>query len=170
MSFGHDVDLSNAGGQFLSVTDYTQFIDSTGVPLPLPKRVVHEFIANGAIARGNPVSLVAPTATQPMRVGVAAVGVAKGWLVVGVAETAATAAGQKIQVCTGGFTFGFCTGLTPAFGQNAQLSAVTAGLITATAADPAATDVLGQFLGMWLGAKLTVAPNVDLAPLLFWPK
>lgn len=167
---GHDVDLTNPAAAFLTVTDYTQFIDSVGVPLPHPKRVLGEFLSGGVIARGNPVIWVVPTATQPLRVAQAPTGIAGGWKVVGIAETAATAAGQKIQVCTAGITFGFCTGLTPAFGQNAQLSAVTAGLITATAADPIATDVLGQFLGMWLGAKLTVAPNVDLAPLWFNPR
>lgn len=167
---GHDQDLTNPAGAFLSVTDYTQFIDSIGVPLPVPKRVMYDVVTNGAVARGNPVQWVVPTATQPLRVAVAPATVAKGWIVVGIAETAATAAGQKIQVCTAGITFGFCTGLAPAFGQNAQLSGVTAGLITATAADPAATDVLGQFLGMWMGSKLTVAPNVDLAALWFNPR
>jgi len=162
---------STYGTGWQTISDYRQFIDSIGVPLPMPKTVIFAE-ANAAILRGQHVMWVAPaSATVGLRVAITTAGAAKAWQVIGVAENAATAAGQRVQVCVGGITFGYVTGLTITAMDRATASA-TAGLFgnIAVGTDPDATIIEGSVLGQFLGAKLTVAPNVDLAPLHLYGK
>lgn len=162
----HEVTLAQNNGAFYTVSDFTKFIDDAGSPLSLPSMRTRDFVANEAIARGNPVIFATPTTTVPLRVAKAPAVIASGVMVIGIATTTATAAGQQIEICTAGFCFAYVTGLSPAFGNRGTLDAATVGLVALQTAALDATTIVGSSLGHFLGAKLTVAPNLDLAP--FW--
>lgn len=144
--------VNPAGGASMSslVTDYRTFLDTEGGSVALHTEVV-VFQASGAIARGDLVSLVSPTAAgTPLRVKQAATADA-GVRKIGVALEAAAATGDLIEVCVGGFCFVNVGAGTPAADNAAVASAATAGLAAVGTID--ATTVAGTVLGVFLGAK-----------------
>jgi hypothetical protein len=144
--------INPTGGASMSsiVSDFRTFKDTEGGSLALHTEQVR-FQASGAIALGDLVSLVSPTAaTTPLRVKQAAtadIGVRK----IGVALNAAAATGDPVDVCIGGFCFVNVGSGTPAADGGAVASAATAGLAATATID--ATTVAGTVLGVFLGTK-----------------
>ena len=109
--------------------------------------------ANGAVAEGDVLVRVVPTATQDCRVakGGATPGV---WTIAGIARTPAAAAGRVVEVCTGGYTLVNVGSTTPAAGDVAIVSA-TAGQADVIAAGTGivAATLVGSVLGEYMGVK-----------------
>jgi hypothetical protein len=144
--------LANLIGAHQSVSDFRTFKTADG---ELIKSGVEEYVfvqANAAIARGNVVSWVVPTATTPLRVANTAT-TDDSRLIVGIAEQAATAAGQVIRVCRKGITEVDVAAQTAAFGDRLSPPSTTAGKGITSTTDPDATSVVGTGLGTTLAAK-----------------
>jgi hypothetical protein len=154
--------LTNPVGAFRTVSDFRTGRDASGFKLDFAStEILGDGIANGAIAVGDIVVRVVPTATQGLRYakGGATPG---GWTVAGVALSKAAAAGNAVQIATRGFALVNVGAGTPAAGDVATVGATAgqAGVIVA-GTGVAATDVAGSILGEFLGAK-----NADnLAPV-----
>jgi hypothetical protein len=148
--------LVNPTGAFQDITDHRLYVDSSGRLLSTLEQNTADCISSAAIALGDLVRITtAASATTPPRVTtmpLAAVNTA-GYLVYGVALNAATAAGQKVQVCTRGLCQVNVGAGTPADTNYAQLSTTANGQAAPVAGAPAATVVLGEYLGRFLGAK-----------------
>lgn len=139
------------GGSMSSiVSDHRTFKDAEGGTVALHTEQVR-FQASGAIARGDLVSLVSPTAaTTPLRVKQAAtadVGSRK----IGIALNAAAATGDPVDVCIGGLCFANVGAGTPAADGAAVVSGATAGLVATGTVD--ASTLAGTIVGTFLGAK-----------------
>lgn len=140
------------GGASMSsvVSDFRTFKDAEGGTVAVHTEQVR-FQASGAIAAGDVVSIVSPTAaTTPLRVKQAATaetGVRK----IGVALNAATATGDPVDVCIGGFCFVNVGTGTPAANDSAVPSGATAGLAAVATID--ASTLTGAVLGVFLGTK-----------------
>lgn len=160
-----DKTLINATGAHSSVSDFRTYTDVAGRPLDVLEQNVSDCIASAAITRGDLVTITTPpNATTPPRVTrqSAATANTAGYLVYGVALQDAVA-GRPVQVCTRGLCFVNVGAATPADTNYASLSTATAGLAIATAGAPAATVVIGEYLGRFLGAK----DAANRAPLFF---
>lgn len=133
-------------------TDFTTWLDRDGLPLDYPHKSVW-LQANAAVAVGQLVSFVNPTASTPLRV--TPTGIADNVLIqVGIAKTAATAAGQMVEVVTEGFCLALVeAATTPTVGAGVKNGGTTVGSVTTDTPD--ATDIVGSILGSFLGAKLT---------------
>lgn len=151
-----DRDIVNpAGGLSMSVpvSDHRTGRDANGNPLAYHQGIAY-FQSSGAIAEGDLVSLVPPSAADtPLRVKQAVTGDIAA-VKIGVALNATTATGQMVQVCVRGFCHVNVGSGTPAAGGFGTPSS-TAGQVTYTAAGspPDATTVVGTLLGVFLGAK-----------------
>lgn len=144
--------LANLSGAHQSVTDFRTFKTADG---ELIKSGTEEYIfvqANAAIARGNCVSWVVPTATTPLRVANTAT-TDDPRIIVGIAEQAATAAGQVIRVCRKGVTEVDVAAQTAAFGDRLSPPTTTAGKAITSTTDPDNLAIVGSGLGVTLGAK-----------------
>lgn len=150
-----------SGGNSMSsvVADHRLFVGSDGHAVPHWRTVI-QLQANAAIVAGDLVSFVVPTATAPLRVKQAVTGDVVQ-IKIGVALSAASAAGQVIQIVTEGFCFVNVAGGTAAFG-NYGVPSATAGVIDPTATAIDAAVVAGTVLGTFLGAKNAA----NMAP--FW--
>lgn len=152
-----DRDIINPAGSLsmsVAVSDHRTGRDANGNPLAYKQEVV-VFQSSGAIAVGDLVSLVPPSAADtPLRVKQAAVADI-AVLKIGVALTASTATGQSVQVVTNGFCHVNVGSGTPAAGGFGSPSGATAGLVayTAAASPPDAATVVGTLCGVFLGAK-----------------
>jgi hypothetical protein len=160
-----DKTLINPTGAHYDVADFRTYVDRAGRPLDVLEQAIQDCIASAAITRGDLVTITTPPdATTPPRVTRQAAATANtaGYLVYGVAMQDAVAGG-RVQVCTRGLCFVNVGAGTPANTNYASLSTATAGLAVATAGAPAATVVIGEYLGRFLGAK----DANNRAPLFF---
>lgn len=144
------------GGSSLgtAVTDFRTGKDADGNELAVTENIVLHLRANAAIAKGDLVSFVVPTATVPLSVKQTAVA-DTSWMKRGIAMAAATAAGQVIPVCVFGHCLVNVGAGTPVAGDYGTPHGATAGLVAvvAAASPPDATTVVGTVLGVFLGTK-----------------
>lgn len=157
-------ELNNpSGGNSMStvVADHRLFVGGDGHAVALSREII-EIQASGAVAVGDLVSLVPPSAADtPLRVKQAVTG-DQAHLKIGVAIRAATATGQIIQVVVAGFVFAKVGSGTPAAGNWGSPSA-TAGEVAVNTAAADATTISGTQLGTFLAAKNAS----NLAPMWF---
>lgn len=146
--------LSNSVGAFRTVSDFRTGKDADGFPISVGQpEVIADAIANGAIAVGDVVVRVVPTATQGLRFAKSGAS-ATGWTYAGVAVTAAAGAGSSVQIVSRGYARVNVGATTPVIGDVAILSA-TAGQADVIAAGTGvvAATVAGTVLGEYLGTK-----------------
>ena len=157
-----DALLTNPSAAFAIPSDYTTWKDKDSRPIVYPQQV-ETFESNAAFSVGDVVEFVAPTTTTPLRVKKFA-NADLGHFAVGVALQAATAAGQKIQVCVWGFCLVNVGSATPAATNLAVKSGTDGQAAVSGTVD--ATLVVGTVLGTFLGAK----DANNQAPLWFLPR
>jgi hypothetical protein len=148
--------FANPTSAFKKVSDFVSGVDDAGRDIEYP-RVVQSYKASTAITKGNWVSFVTPTTTEPLRVAIGeTTAAARTWA--GVALNT-VAAGEMCNVVVYGYAR--CTvGTTdPVFGDAAIIGA-SDGLSGVLAA-PDATTVAGTILGLYLG----VEDAANLAPV-----
>lgn len=143
--------LTSRTGAFRGTADFRTGKYSDGTPLDYPADV-YEYEATGAVSQYNLVKLVAPSAAgvQP-RVGPWVQASDSQSLILGVAQNATTAAGDRCSVVVKGFTLVNVAAATPAANNLATGGASDgkAGVL----ATPDATTIVGTSLGVFMGAK-----------------
>lgn len=153
--------LTNPFGAHKTVTDFRTFKDASGEDVALPASVVEVFRANAAIAKGEVVMWVVPTATVPLSVTPMTAAAADN-LFAGVATAAVAAGGQAAIVRRGG-CFVDVAAETTAFGTTLEAPGTTTGKAEVAAAEPTATTVVGTVIGLALAAK---DATTNLAPAI----
>lgn len=148
------------GSMSATVSDYRTGRDAEGNAIAVADRIVLNLRANAAIAVGDLVAFVVPTASVPLSVKQAVNG-DQSPMKVGVALAAASA-GQVVPVCFFGPCFVKVGSGTPAAGNWASPSS-TAGEVTVNSSAPDATTVAGTILGVFTGTK----DSNNLAPFFF---
>ena len=142
--------LVNPVGAFRTVTTYVSGVDASGVEIPYGKEV-NSFRANAAIAKGEAVMWVVPTATVPVSVTpMTTAGDAR--LFAGIANEAA-AAGEQCQIVTSGMCLVYANAQTVAAGDVVLKPGTNAGEASFTSTDPDASTVVGTVLGVAMGVK-----------------
>lgn len=154
--------LLNPAAAFSIPADYTTWKDKDSRVIEYPQMVV-PFQANAAIIIGAVTEFVAPTTTTPLRAKTFA-NADLGHQAIGVAISAATAAGAFVNVVIGGFCLVNVGAATPAFGNLAVKSGTDGQAAVSGTVD--ATLVVGTVLGTFLGAK----DANNQAPLWFAPR
>lgn len=96
--------LTNPNSAHRTVTTHVSGLDEDGIPLVIGVQQVESWRAAAAIAEGEALMFVAPTATVPMTVTPMTVAVKDSgpWRFAGVALEAAVA-GEQVRVCSEGF-------------------------------------------------------------------
>lgn len=160
------MDIVNPVGANKTVTDFRTQKTDGGELLLMGDEQYAYCQANAAIAKGEVVMLVAAAdASTPLRVAKMTTA-ADPRLFVGIAEKAATAAGQIIRVCTKGITELYVNAQTVAFGDVAKVPGTNAGEASCSSTDPDATVIVGQVIGTVLYAK----NSSNLAPVRVDPR
>lgn len=162
----HDRTLMNPVGAFADVSDYRTYLTNVGSLIPNMEQRVVDCIASAAIAKGDLVRITTPPAagTIPkVTTKTSATANTEGYLVYGVALNAAAGNNSPVQVCVRGLCQVNVGSGTAADGNWASLSTTNAGQAAVQTSAPAATAVLGEYLGRFLGAK----DANNLAPLFF---
>ena len=158
--------IVNPVGAFKDVTDFRTQKTAGGELLLMGDEQYAWCQANAAIVKGEVVMLVAAAdATTPLRVAKMTTA-ADARLFVGVAEEAASAAGEIIKVCTKGVTELYVNAQTVAFGDVILKPGTNAGEASCSSTDPDATTVAGTVLGVVLYAK----NSSNLAPVRIDPR
>lgn len=153
-----EITIANPFGANQQVSDFTTFVTADGELIKSGAETYVTLRANAAVAKGQVVALVVPTATTPLSVKPMVTGDSDS-LFFGVAENAA-AAGGAVKVCTGGVCQVGVGAQTVAFGNFVRKPSATAGEPVVNGTAPAATDVIGSLYGVTLGAK----NSANLAP------
>lgn len=150
--------IANPYGALRKMTTFVGFKSDDGDEVSPGQARVFNLRANAAIAKGEVLMWVVPTATLPVSV-TPMTAAAVDNLFVGVARHAA-AAGEDVTVVTEGFCFVDVAAETAAFGNPVTMPATTTGKAEIGATFDA-TLVVGSYLGTALGAK----DAANLAPV-----
>jgi len=95
--------LSNPNGAHVTITTYVSGRDENGIPQVLGNQDIESWRANAAVAQGEALMVVAPTATVPISVTpmTAVIASSHPWRFWGIAMEDA-AAGEQVRVCAQG--------------------------------------------------------------------
>lgn len=143
--------VTNPGGVYRTVTDFTTFKDASGEAVGAPPSLTDFYVrANAPVLKGEVVMWVVPTATLPLSVTPMTAAAADN-LYAGVALQAA-ATGAFFRITDHGFAFVDVAAETPAFGNPVTAPATTTGKAEIGATFDA-TLVVASYIGTALGAK-----------------
>lgn len=145
-----DQAITNPNGAHKVVTDFRTGRDSAGEELSYGK-LQNFYRADAVIGKGEVLMWVAPTATVPLSVTPMTAAAADN-LFAGIAQKAATAAGQMIGVVEMGYCIVDVAAETAAFGSVVTAPATTTGKAEIGATFDA-TLVVASYIGTALGAK-----------------
>lgn len=142
--------ITNPSNKLKQTTDFRTGLTTSG-ELIAEGGIYLPFRANAAIGKGALVALVVPTATVPLSVK-ERINADLFPLTLGVAMSAAVAAGDQITVCVFGACLAQVGAGTPVIGDTGLHSATTA-IIAPQNAQLDATSINSNVLGVFLGVK-----------------
>lgn len=148
-----DATITNPAGAYRQVSDYTTWVGADGLDITFDQMIA-TYRANAAVAKGDAVMFVAPTATVPLSVtGLTGSSNAVALSFAGIALDPAPVGGYA-RICTWGYCRAQVGTATPAaYDAGTVNGSATGALAVVGSAALAAANIAGTLLGVFLAAK-----------------